>query len=108
MSSSAGVGDENRSLNAVPFLVVDIGDAVVCDHRSPRLGHAAENVEAGTEGAGDLAVALSSPTHVVRARLARREHHRGVIRRIADAHAAPGECGAFDLTGGVEDPALGV
>ena len=96
------------TLSPAVVLLDEVTQRVVCDHRSPRLGHAAENVEAGTEGAGDLAVALSSPTHVVRARLARREHRRGVIRCVADAHAAPGECGAFDLTGGVEDPALGV
>src|ERR1700754_3112164 len=106
MSSSAGVGDENRSLNAVPLLVVDIGDAVVGDHRSSRLGHAAENVEAGTEGTGDLAVALRSPTQVVRVGLTTGEHHRGVVRCVADAHALTGEGGAFDLTGGVEKPSL--
>src|ERR1700736_4913852 len=55
-----------RSRNAIPLLVGYIGNAVVGDHRSPRLRHAAEHVQAGTEGTRDLAVALGIPTLVVR------------------------------------------
>ena len=47
-----------RSRNAIPLLVGYIGDAMVGDHRRPRLRHAAENVEAGTEGTRELAHAL--------------------------------------------------
>src|ERR1700756_1718501 len=77
--------------NAVPLLVGHIGDAVVGDHWSPRVRHAAVDVEAGTEDARDLAVGLLIPTRVVRTGLTGREDHRGGIGCVVDAHALRGE-----------------
>src|SRR6476659_4607246 len=60
MSNIAGprlsIAGPRLSRNAVPLLVGNIGRAMVGDHRSPRPRHAAENVEARTEGTRDLAV----------------------------------------------------
>ena len=80
-----------RSRNAIPLLVGYIGRAMVGDHRSPRLRHAAENVEAGTEGTRDLAVGLGIPTLVVRIGLTGQEDHWGVIRCVTDAQQSPGK-----------------
>src|SRR5215831_14582483 len=96
-----------RSRNAIPLLVGYVGDAMVGDHRSPRVRHAAENVEAGTEATSELAVGLGIPTRAVRTGLTGREDHRCVIRCVADAHAIPGEGHALDLTGRIENPELG-
>jgi hypothetical protein len=96
-----------RSRNAIPLLVGYIGDAVVGDHWSPRVRHAAINVEARTKGTRDLAVGLGIPTLVVRIGLTGRENHRGGIRCIADARASPGGGHALNLTGRVEIPELG-
>src|SRR6201993_3726308 len=85
------VAQRTRSRNAIPLLVGYIGDAVVGDHWSPRVRHAAINVEARTKGTRDLAVGLGIPTLVVRIGLTGREDHRGGIRCIADARASPGE-----------------
>src|ERR1700757_1559242 len=94
--------------NAIPLLVGYIGDAVVGDHRNPRVRHTAVDVEAGTEGACHLSVGLRIPTRVVRTGLTGREDHRRGIGCVVDAHALRGEGHALDLTGRVENPKLGL
>src|ERR1700739_3017775 len=96
--------DAGSRRNAIPLLVGYIEDAVVGDHRSPRVGHAAVNVDAGTESTRDLTVGLWIPTRVVRTGLTGREDHRGGVRCVVDAHALPGESHTLDLTGRVENP----
>lgn len=101
------VAQRARSPNAIPLLAWCIGCAVIADRQI----HALPNGEARTDGARDLAVGLVIPKLAVssaKKALTGHEGHPATIPRADGTQAMPREIHALDLTGRVENPALGV